>query len=97
MGLPCPFSFRLLRNSLANALDNIAGIDLVAKSIEYGLISSDWLVSTQKAAFQPLIKNTEPLYDVVEVEPEDDIATAQIDWLYKNSNEYHKKFDALLR
>lgn len=67
------------------------------------MISPEWLISTQKEAFKPLINQTKSLYEIISLKSDEDlnvekldILAAKIRWLYQTSEKYREKVDRLL-
>ena len=103
LGLPCPFSIRLLRINQIG-YDNPFNMSLFQDENLLKLISQEWLTSTYRQAFEPLIERKEPTFQVLPLDViEDgfdsqhlDVITAKIRWLFQNSQKYKEKPEELL-
>ncbi|KAK8839983.1 hypothetical protein M9Y10_031268 [Tritrichomonas musculus] len=107
MGIPCPFTIRLLRIKQSHSGND--GTDPMNSSLFNNesllkLISPEWLVSTHQKAFEPLIERKNDTFHVLPLdEIKDgfnsqhlDIISAKIRWLYQNSPKYKANVDDLL-
>ena len=104
LGIPCPFSIRLLRINQINCNDPLdtslfQDLDLLH------LISPEWLTSTHRKAFEPLIERKNPTFQVLPLDVINDgfssqnldVISAKIRWLYQNSQKYKTRVDELLK
>ena len=108
LGIPCPFTIRLLRikeyNSSNNEDDELLKSSLIQNEKLLELISPEWLVSTHTKAFGTLISHNKSQNEVISVNHIDDsinnknldVLAAKIRWLYANSQKYKEKVDKLL-
>ena len=115
LGIPCPYTIRLFRSSQISKKsgeleeEESESTDLLKVTLFHNesflkLISPEWLVSTFKKAFSPLIQHEPSKFQIIPFESNDDVLSdknldilaAKIRWLYKNSPEYKTKIDNLI-
>lgn len=86
LGIPFPFTIRLLRKNKYSEKNEEENEELLKVSFIHDqnlikMISSEWLISTQKEAFKPLIKQVEPLYEIISLKTDKDLNIVK-NWIF---------------
>ncbi|KAK8882443.1 hypothetical protein M9Y10_045085 [Tritrichomonas musculus] len=109
LGIPCPYTIRLIRyNEIKNKNDNenfnLLEMPLFNNEKLIKFISPEWRISIMKKAFSPLINRQNTEFKIIPFKQDDilndeklDILEAKIRWLYSNSLVYKGKVDKLLK
>lgn len=98
LGIPCPYTIRLFRSSQISKKsgeleeEESESTDLLKVTLFHNesflkLISPEWLVSTFKKAFSPLIQHEPSKFQIIPFESNDDVLSDKnLDILAKNNN-----------
>lgn len=85
LGIPCPFTIRSLR--MKQSESDPINLSLLT---EKKLISNDWLTSTYKKAFDPLVERKDQAFQILPINDNEDgfdsthldVISSKIRWLY---------------